>query len=446
MYDKKDHRDVIAATPTERDRGPTKRLSSFRKLLPLGLSSTFSSLSAPDFRMLWFGMLFSIAAMQMNVVARSWLAYDISGSGLALGIVAMARGLPQIVLSPLGGVAADRFDKRKLLIASQSSLCALSLINAVLVNLGIIEVWHLVIIGLFQGVVFPFTMPTRQAYIPELVGGDQVPNALAVNSSGRNFNRILAPSLSGILIAWHPTVVFYAIALLYFGATITLLRLPAPRLTVHGKEGVLRELMVGFTYIFGHRKLLALIVMGFIAVVLGMPFQLLLPVFQADVLHVGPALLGLMYTAVGIGALLGSLAVAYRSDDPRRGLYQVIAGTVFGAMLIPFAFSGNYLVSVTLLVIVGFASQAHLTFNRMLVFLNTDRKLYGRVMGVYMMNWALMPVATLFMGALVDTVGAPLTVAGAGAVLAASIITVALMLPTIWQRDEKGTPLSRHQA
>ena len=342
-------------------------LSPTRRRLPFGLSHTFSSLSAPGFRMLWSGMLFSMAAMQINIVARSWLAYDLSGSGLVLGIVAMARGLPQIILSPVGGVAADRFDKRKLLILSQFALCILSLVNALLVHLGIIQVWHLVVIGLFQGIVFPFTMPTRQAYIPDLVGGDQLPNALAVDSAGRNLNRVLAPSLAGILIAWHPTVAFYAIALFYFGAVLTLIRLPFQKPSAAEHENAWREMMIGFRYILGRRNLLVLIVMGFLAVILGMPFQQMLPVFQVDILRVGPAQLGLMYTAVGIGALFGSLVVAYLSDDRNRSVFQLIAGIVFGIMLIPFAISSNYLVSLVLLTIVGFMSQAYLTFNRMLV-------------------------------------------------------------------------------
>ncbi|MFH1169184.1 MAG: MFS transporter [Chloroflexota bacterium] len=408
--------------------------ASASKSLPLGLSQAFNSLSIPQFRVLWFGMFFSMSAMQINIVARSWLAYDISGSGLMLGVVALARGLPQIIMSPFGGVAADRFDKRKLLILSQSSLCFLALLNAVLVNLGIIQIWHLVVIGLLQGMVFPFTMPTRQAYIPELVGEAQLPNALAVDSSGRNLNRVLAPSLAGLLIAWHPTIAFYAIAILYLGAVLTLYRLPAPRMTDASHSSAVEAMTAGFRYIISHRKLLSLIAIGFLTVIFGMPFQELLPVFQATVLRVGPAELGFMYTAAGIGALAGSLAVAFRSDHPRKGLLQVISGVGFGVMLIPFAISSTYWLSLVLLVLVGFTSQASLTFNRMLVLIDTDRNMYGRVMGIYMMTWSLMPIATLPMGALVDAVGAPLTIAVAGGLLAVSIIALALVLPALWRK------------
>ena len=430
-------KDPLATAPVHDGFG--EAIPSPLRPLPTGLSWTFRSLAVPNFRILWFGMFFSMAAMQINIVARSWLAYQISGSALTLGTVAMARGLPQLILSPLAGVAADRFDKRKLLILSQCGLCALSVVNAVLVHMGIIQIWHLIVIGMFQGIAFPFTIPVRQAYIPELVDEDKLPNALAMDSSGRNVNHVLAPSLAGLLIAWHPAAAFYIIALLYLGATITLLRLPPSKLSAAAHaahKGVLEDMMVGFRYIINHPVLLTLIVMGFLGVVLGMPFQLLLPVFQVDVLHVGPSQLGFMYTAIGIGALFGSLIVAYHSDDPRKGLFQMLAGIGFGVSLVLFAISSIYWVSLALLVIVGFASQGFLTFNRMKILLSTDKELYGRVLGVYQMTWALMPVAAFFMGGLVDAVGALVTIAAAGTLLVVFITFLALTHPSIWHRDE----------
>jgi len=405
--------------------------------LPTGFSATFSSLAVPNFRKLWFGMLFSIAAMQINLVARSWLAYHLSGSALTLGIVAVARGLPSITLSPLGGVVADRFDKRKVLILSQSGLCVLSLVNAVLVHLGIIQIWHLVVIGIFQGIVFPFTMPARQAYIPELVDKGDLANALAMDSTGRNLNRVVAPSVAGLLIAWHPIVAFYAVAVFYFGSALTLTRLPYPRFLASGHESALQQMMAGFRYLVGHPVVMPLMVMSFLAVVLGMPFQQLLPVFQVEVLHVGPAQLGFMYGAVGIGALFGSLIVAYLSGHPRKGQIQIIAGVGFGISLLLFAVSGTYWISLVFLVIVGATSQGYLTLNRMLILLNTNRDLYGRVMGIYMMTWSLMPIATLPMGALVDEVGAAVTVAGGGALLCVLIVILFLTQPGIRHLGKK---------
>jgi MFS family permease len=314
-------------------------------------------------------------------------------------------------------------------------LCILALINAVLVQTGAIRVWHLVAIGLIQGIVFPFTMPTRQALIPQLVSGDNLPNALAMDSAGRNLNRVLAPSVAGVLIAWDPTVAFYTVAFLYFISAMTLLRLPATVATVDPNRNAMEQMLFGFHYMVGRRRLLILIGMAFLAVILGMPFQQMLPVFQASVLNVGPEKLGFMYAAVGAGALAGSLTIAYRSDDPRRQRYQLIAGVCFGALLIPFALSKHLGLSLAMLVLIGLCSEIFMTINRMLVLLNTDTHLYGRVMGTYAMTFSLMPIATLPMGAIVDAIGAPWTVAASGFLLALAVAILSFILPRIWHQD-----------
>lgn len=418
----------------ERDSINSQHLKTSTRLL-----QAFKSLSVPDFRTLWFGMFFNVASMQVNVVARSWLAYNISDSALMLGIVAMARGLPQILFSPLGGVAADRFDKRKVLVTAQGILCVLALVNAVLVQMGIIQIWQLIVIGLFQGIVFPFTMPTRQALIPQLVDRETLPNALALDSAGRNLNRVMAPSIAGVLIAWNPTVAFYSVAGLYLASALTLLHLPSTAPTVDPHRSAIQQMVFGFRYMIGRRRLLILIGMAFLAVIFGMPYQQMLPVFQAAVLNVGPEKLGLMYAAVGGGALIGSLGIAYRSDDPRRQQYQLVAGVCFGALLIPFALSSNLNLSLIMLVTIGFCSEIFMTVNRMMVVLNTDPHLYGRVMGTYAMTFSLTPLATLPMGALVDAFGAPRIVAGAGLLLAIAVLILSFILPRIWHKDVSAT-------
>jgi len=385
--------------------------------------------------MLWLGMLFNVASMQINIVARSWLAYELSGSALILGMVAMARGLPQILFSPLGGLAADRFDKRKVLVISQTTLFILAAVNAVLVQTGVIQVWHLVAIGAFQGIVFPFTMPTRQAIIPQLVSQENIPNALALDSAGRNLNRVMAPSLAGILIAWNPTVAFYIVAVLYLFSALTMMKLPPTKATVDSSRSVIQQMVFGFRYIVSRRRLLILMVMGFLAVIFGLPFQQMLPVFQSAVLNVGPEKLGFMYAASGAGALLGSLLIAFRSDDPRRQRYQLIAGIGFGVFLIPFALSRNLILTLCMLILVGLCSEIYMTLNRMLVLLNTDNHLYGRVMGTYAITFALAPIASLPMGALVDAIGAPATIAGSGFILAALVLGLSIVLPRIWHKD-----------
>lgn len=391
-----------------------------------GLNRTFGALRWRQYRMLWFGILFSLMALQIDLVARAWLAYDLSGSALMLGLVAAARGIPQLVLSPLGGVAADRFDKRRLLVTAEALVFLLALATALLVHTGLIEIWHLVVLGFLQGTITPFGMPVRTALVPHLVEEAQVPNALALESTARNLNRVFAPAVAGMMIAVNPTFAFYAMAAAYGAAVLTLMRLPTGLRGDGERSGPFAAMMVGFRYIFDRPALIALLLLAYIPILLGMPFQQLLPVFQSDVLKVSPRLLGFMYTATGVGAIIGSMVVAYLADSPHKNKLQIASGIAFGITLAAFAMSTNYALSLVLLAVAGFMSSGYLTFNRMLVVLQTDRALYGRVMSIYGMTWSLMPLALLPIGALVDQLGAPATIAGSGLALSAIITFIAV--------------------
>ncbi len=395
-------------------------------------AQTMDILRVRDFRVLETGMVLSMAAMQMNIISRTWLAYHISGSALALGTVAMGRGLPQLFMSPLAGVAADRFDKRKLLMTTQAGMAFLALINAVLVHLGVIQVWQLVLLGLAQGFVFPFTMPSRQAMIPHFAGKSRLAQAFAIDSAGRNLNRVLAPSIGGVLIAWHPVIAFYAIAAAYAGAALTVACLPAVKATRSAGTSAARDLADGVRYVLGNRILLVLILIAFIAVVLGQPIQQFLTVFQREVLHVTPRELGFMYTAIGIGALLGSGLIAGIANSPYRGAIQMGFGVTFGASLVGFAMSHVLIVSLASLTIFGLASEGYMTINRVEVITNTDSAVLGRVLGIYVMTWALMPISALPLGFFVDLFGPSATFAGAGSLMVLFLVVIITVHPAVW--------------
>ncbi|HET7037962.1 MAG TPA: MFS transporter [Thermomicrobiaceae bacterium] len=421
-----------AATPTEAP--PATGRQRFRH----GINHTFSALAVYNFRILWFGMLFTMAAFQINIVSRSWLAYSISGSGAVLGIVALARGIPQFLLAPYGGVAADRFDKRTLLIVAQLLMAILSATIAILVQTGLITIWQLVVIGFFQGVIFPFLMPTRTAYISELVDDGRLPNALALDSTGRNLNRVVAPTLAGFLIALSPAMAFWAVTGFFLLSAAMLLKLPKPTPKPFRSSGTFSDMLFGFRYIAARPNLVALMGLAFVFVLLGMPYSQLLPVFQQNVFHVGPEKLGFMYTAVGLGAVVGSLTAAYLAESTKKRTIQIVVGCIFGLMLAGFALSPSYVVGLPFLLIAGGMIETYFTLNRILVILNTDRAVFGRVMAIYSMSWSLTPVSLLVMGAIVDQVGAPLTVATAGIALAIVVVVLALSIPGVRRVGEMG--------
>ncbi len=411
------------------------------------IGRTFASLGNPSYRAFWISLLASYSAMQMNIVARGYLAYVLTGSATALGLVSLARGFSMLMLSPFAGVIADHVDKRKLLVATQSGLMIIALTASALVHFQIIKFWHLIILGLLEGAIFTFNAPTRQSILPQLVDDHTLSNAIALNASGRNLTRIVAPSLAGIILGISVLGIsgaFDCIALAYCVAAILLLRLrtirPAETASQASRKSVrITDMLSGFRYILHSPRLRLLIVLGFVPVLLGNPYQTLLPVFQARVLNVGPTELGILYGAAGIGGLLGTLVVAAIADDPRKATFQLGFGILYAVALMLFALIHVLSIDLVFLAIVGVAGDGYSTLNSTLVMLNTDRAWYGRVMSIYMMNWSLMPLATLPLGVLADVIGAPFTEAIAGSLILAVVGGVTLFYPA-WRKMGETTP------
>jgi len=390
--------------------------------------STFHALANPHYRTLWYGMIASYMAMQMSMIARGYLAFNISGSATQLGLVTMSRGLPQLFLSPFGGVAADRVDKRRLLIATQIATSTLGVVTAVLVVTGLITIWQMVILGAVEGVVWAFNQPSRNSIVPELVADTELMNAIALNNAGLNFTRVAGPALAGFLISaqWFGVGgVFFLVAACYSGFILALIRLPKERNVLKRPTGsVLGQMASGFSYTFRNKPLFMLMVMAFVPIVFGMSYQTLLPVFQERVLHVSADGLGLLYAASGVGALTGSLLLASTGSGRRKDLLQMGLGILFGGSLIIFALTSSFPLALAFILIVGLLGNAYTTLNSTLIMTTTDRQYHGRVMSIYMMTWSLSPLASLPIGMLVDRVGAQTTVAVFGIVVAALILAL----------------------
>ena len=375
----------------------------------------FESLRVPAFRDLWIGMLASYIGMYMGMVARGYLAYEITGSATVLGIVTVASGIPMLLLSPVGGVLADIMNRRRILIDSQIFMVVSSLLIAVLIHLDLIAIWHLAFFGFAQGVLFTINMPARSSSLPHLVGRPLLASAIGLTNSGRNLMSVVAPALAGGVIAmpWLGTAgAFDIAALFYVVATLLMLRLPkslahrsTPAQTAFGQQ-----MIDGFVYILSRRPMLALLVLGLIPILFGMHLQSFMPVFQADVLGVGSVELGLLLSAIGVGGTLGSLVIAPLAESKHSHAWQLAAGVFFGLTLMAFANSTSFTLSLVCVGLVGFAGNASTGFNSALLMLRTEEAYYGRVMSIYMMNWSLMTLFTWPLGILIDHWGAPLVV------------------------------------
>jgi len=402
------------------------------------LQRVFGALSDnPHYRVYWGGNQANTLVQQMQQVANGYLAYTLTDSAAALGIVAFAQSAPMLVFSPIGGVLADRLEKRKLLIWMQAVQCLVSLIIGILVAINRIEYWHLVVTSAIQGMSFAVIGPTRQSWIPQLVSRDDLTSALALNNAGMNASRVIGPSLAGILIAvpWFGVEGVYFLRVFAFvWVMVTLLQIPIrgePEARSSGASGMERmrefgaQLTSGLNYIWRRETLLSLFIFAVVTMLLGQSYQQLLPAYALGVFDVGAEGQGVMQAVVGIGGLVGSLSMAYLSQNPNRAKIQAYTGTALGLALMLFGVCSAfnwYLIALGSLFLVGLTLDFNATINQTLIMLNTDRALYGRVMSVYMMTWALSGFSASISGVLMDQFGGAVTMLLQGAILAVFVV------------------------
>ncbi len=398
-----------------------------------GWRTTFSSLAIRNYRWFWLSSTASFAAMQMQIVVRGWLVYDLTESALALGLVSAGVGVPLLLFSLYGGVIADRVDKRNLLITTQAFTAIATLVIAVLISTGAIALWHLIIASVASGVILSFHLPSRQAIVPELVEQRQVMNAVALSSGAMNFNRVVAPALGGVLVGVIGIDgVYYLMVACYVVSAALLFLIPPLGTPARGSNGTVSgDIGEGLRYVRRSPVLLGLLIMAMVPIAFGMPYQMLMPIFAADVLDVGASGLGYLMGAAGVGALAGSLLVATLGDFKHRGLLLLGGSALFGVFLILFAGSPYFYLSLFFLLGVGAASSSYMAINNTLLLINTEEGVRGRVMSLYMMTIGLYPVAVLPVAAIAESFGAPLAVGAAGAILVLFTLAMALLRPTL---------------
>jgi predicted MFS family arabinose efflux permease len=394
----------------------------------------YPALAQPRFRTFWLGMLPGVIAFQMHQVASGYAAFTISGSATALGFVSLALGAPMLLFTLVGGVLADRLPRGRVVIATvvlhataAAGLAALSLS-------GLLQVWHLVAFAFVHGTAFAFAIPTRQAYLAELAGPPNLRSAMALNSAGYNFSRIAGPGIGGALVA-APFIgiagAFVIMTALYTVVLATLLLIGAHRSTARGSDRASgwSQLVEGLRYVTTSRSVMLLLALGFFPILFGVPYATLMPLFAERVFGVGPAGLGLLVSAAGAGALVGSLAVAGLVHLGRASVVQVGLGTTFGVALIVFALAPSFAVAIAALFVAGAASAGYAALNTAMLLASAEPRLYGRVMSISFLAHAAAPVVALPSAALADRVGGQVTVALAGAGAVIFILGAAVLFP-----------------
>ena len=405
--------------------------------IPQALSRfrTFESLQDRGFRIFWISMMAEWMGMNMQMLARDWFMYDLTTSALLLGLSGAATGIPMIIFSPLGGVLADRVDKRDLLTVGALFLGVIALTVAVIVSMDLIKWWYLLIGSFCNGTVFALTVPARQSSVPQLVGKKHVLNAVSLNSAGMNIARLCGPALAGFLIVTAIGIdgVYYIIAALFLVAAICMRLLPSLKTQGTGeRRAVMRDVLEGVRYVRGNTVIMLLLLLAFITVIFGMPLQLLLPVFTKTVLDVDADRLGLLMSMIAVGSLTGAMAAASLREGFRGKGMLLLWGTVFlGGGILAFSFARNYAMAAILMIPIGLGQSGRMVINNALVLTNTPTEFQGRVMSLYMMIWGFQPLGTLPMGALADQIGIAPVLGVAGAMLAVIALVLAAVAPKL---------------
>ncbi len=369
-----------------------------------------------NFQLFFSGQLISLIGTWMQSVAQSWLVYRMTGSALLLGSVGFASQVPVFLFAPLGGIAADRFDRRHIVIATQTASMLLAFILAALTLFHKVQVWHVFVLASLLGVVNAFDIPGRQSFLVDMVGKEDLMNAIALNSSMFNGARVIGPAIAGILVAkigegWC----FFANAVSYIAVIIGLLlmRVIAPMRAAMASP--LEHMMEGFRFVNRTAPIRALLLLLGLVSLVGMPYVVLMPIFADQILHGGARGLGILMGATGVGALLGALTLAFREGVKGLGRWVAWCCAGFGASLIVFALSRTFWVSVILLLPVGYCMMLQMACSNTLIQVMVPDALRGRVMAVYsMMFMGMAPIGALFGGALAERLGAPHTVAIGG--------------------------------
>ncbi len=416
----------------------------------------FSSLASRDFRWFTISQLAGTTANWMEVIVRSIIIYDLTTSALMLGVVNLARTLPSFVFGFIGGVLADRLDRKTLLTVSQLvSGCTAALLGT-LVFSGRIQVWHFFAAALIEGTVSSLQHPARQALIPSVVPREHLMNAIALSGGIWNASRMVGPALAGgaAAIAGPSGALFLEAAFYWCGALATRcigsLNRPAnPSATQisapvdeprrhgghRGRGSDFLEDFRGYSYLWKNPVVGWLVALAMVPVFFSMGLRILAPIFAKEILHMGAGGIGLLLAAPGVGAIIATLIIATLSNMRRKGIISLGGVIVHGLAVIVFALSNSLWISLTALAVHGFAMTAYHSLNQTLVQLHTHDEYRGRVMAVYATDRALHPVSGVAVALLADLWSAPIavTLSGAGCVLFALI--VGIKSPTIRHLD-----------
>jgi len=376
------------------------------------------SLRHRNYRLFFTGQLISLIGTWMDTVAEAWLVYRLSHSPLLLGVAAFASQIPVFLLAPIGGLIADRYDRRKILIWTQALSMVQAMILAILTLTHVVTIWHVIVLAAGLGIVNAIDMPTRQAFVVDMVNREDLMNAIALNSSMFNGARVVGPAVAGVIVAaigegWC----FFANSVSYIaviaGLWLMTTRPDAAPRAAHA--GAISQIKEGFRFVMSEKPVRALLSLLAVVSLFGMSYSVLMPVFADQILHAGPRGLGLLMGCAGVGALGGAISLALKKEVAGLGRWIVLGACGFGVALIIFGQSSITLLSCVVLLGAGYAMMVQMSSSNTLIQSMVPDHLRGRVMAIYTGTFmGMAPVGALLSGTLAQHIGAPYTVAIGG--------------------------------
>jgi len=404
----------------------------------------FRALQYRDFRVYWVGQWLSVNGTWMQTTAQAWLVYRLTDSPLLLGLLSAARFGPSLVGAPIAGVITDRFERRKLVLLTQSASLVLASLMAVLTISGVVRVWEVLVLAFLQGTVDTLDMPARQTLQVDLVGIESLQSAVSLNSSAFNAGRMVGPALAGVLVALYGEGVCFAVnAVSYLAVLVALLTIrtgPAPR---PASASVREELVEGIRYAAGNRQVRLVLTSVAVTSAFGLSYMTLLPVFARDVLHSGAWGFGLLMASGGLGAIFGALGAAARRGTAGTTMVIAAGQGILGLGLVALALTRHLVAAGAWLVVVGLAVAVQLSTTNGFMQTSAPEHLRGRAVSLYLWIFSgLAPIGGLVAGWAAEHVGAQWTAAGAGTACVLSALVTGVEMPVLrraFARSSRGS-------
>ena len=402
------------------------------------ISKTITPLYFRGYLYLWIGMVTVGIATMMQMTARGYLAYELTNSASKLTYVNVAFAFPMLSLSLFGGALSDRLDKQKIIQIGQFGAASLGFLIAAIIFSNYINWLHLLAVSFVQGGIWAFMVPSRHAFIAELVPRKNLNSAIALNSAGFNVSNLIAPAVSGLIYGLAGPGVVYSIigGLALTGVFFTFIIKPEMGMgnDIRGsnkseKKEILAEIKIGLIYIYNEKLLFSLLIASLIFSLLAEPFRFMLPIFVKDIYLKGPEAMGLLTTLMGLGSVIGSIIIA-GIESNKRGLIWIIGGFLTGGCLLILSISDSYTISLIVMIFLGVSDSIRRTLSMSIMMEKTRPDLRGRVMSIYMLNWGLIPLGALPAGILADIIGAQSTIG-----ILSILLLVASALVLITQKE-----------